>query len=71
MERCTIESCENTKINSLAWARKYYCVEHYNQMVWDEFILQYNDWKQGKPVHPEFKYILGRAYEEDFFKNIW
>ncbi len=70
MELCAIESCGNTKMKSNAWKGKFYCHEHYSQMVWDEFFMQYDKWKTGEPIHDEFKYILGRAYDEGFFKTV-
>ncbi len=70
MERCSIESCENTKMNPTGWKYKFYCVEHYSQMVWDEFFMQYDKWKKGEPAHFKFKKILGRAYGEGFFENV-
>jgi hypothetical protein len=70
MEKCSIENCENQEIAPMFWNGKRYCVEHYNKFIWEEFFSHYNNWVTGEPAPEKFKYILGRACEEDYFEDI-
>ena len=46
MSQCAITDCENTEMAPVLYDGRVYCVEHYDQFIWDGFYTQYQSWKK-------------------------
>lgn len=43
-EKC---NSENKEMASKLWNGKRYCIEHYNEFIWEELICHYNNMGYG------------------------
>ena len=69
MSQCAITDCENTEMAPVLYDGRVYCVEHYDQFIWDGFYTQYQSWKKDDHDAPSgFKYILDRISDEGYFE---
>lgn len=62
-ERCTEPGCEEFA-EGQAYKSQRYCSKHYQENIDGELFATFNDWTEGGEPPARFKYMLGRASDE-------